>query len=164
MIVLRHATPQTHRGIVEAFVEHPNWNCDGHPNVWDGGNWTGHVVPASIFILWATHWLYGFIRLYFECQVRSKPYRSRTYFRFLCFPDQLPLEPIVKLVLPFMMPWLEVWLAHPDGYKNLICPVGTEREGHMSGEHIGNWAHASMYPGFMISGLVDLICIGLEAR
>ncbi len=66
------------------------------------------------------------------------------------------------------MPWLnialELYLAHIkyDGYKRLICPEGTARAGHIHGNNIGSWQHAYMYPGFIVSGLVDLVHVFVE--
>ena len=37
-------------------------------------------------------------------------------------------------------------------FRNVICAPGSQRAGHILGEHIGNWQHAYMYPGFVISG------------
>lgn len=36
--------------------------------------------------------------------------------------------------------------------RNVICSPGTVRAGHILGEHMGNWQHAYMYPGFIVSG------------
>lgn len=151
-----------YRGIVEEFVMHPNWNCDGHPNLWSGGNWLGHIFPAIIFITWASHWTLGFVRHYFECLAKNQPYHSKTTFRFLWFPERWPLEALVKFFLPMLNILLELWLAHADGFKYLICAKDTPRAGHMWGEHIGSWAHASMYPGFIVSGFVDLLALRID--
>ncbi len=36
--------------------------------------------------------------------------------------------------------------------RTLYCPAGTAREGHFFGNHLNNWQHASMYPGFILAG------------
>jgi len=148
----------------ETMLEDPMWNCDGTPNYHPGGgNWLGHVFPGTIFIFWGCHWLLGFIRHYFECQQHSRPYVSKTCYRFLWCPERWPLEAYVKFLMPIINILLEVWLAHGwDGYKNVICYSGEKRGGRIYGEHVGNWQHAYMYPGFILSGLVDLVNLHTE--
>jgi len=38
-----------------------------------------------------------------------------------------------------------------------MCAEGELRAGHLVGNHINNFQHASMYPAFFVSGLVDLL-------
>ncbi|GAX80041.1 hypothetical protein CEUSTIGMA_g7480.t1 [Chlamydomonas eustigma] len=143
--------------LFEQFIDHPNWYCDGTPNLFPGGNWLGHVFPGTLFILWASHWLLGFVRHYHEGLQQGLPYVSKAYYRVLWFPERWPMEPIVKASLPALNIMLELWLAHPGGYRELSCSVGTPRAGHFIGNHLNNWQHAYMYPGFIISGVVDLV-------
>ncbi len=51
------------------------------PNLFPGGNWIGHVFPGTLFIVWASHWLLGFVRHYFECIRHRIPYRSKACYR-----------------------------------------------------------------------------------
>ncbi|GAX83462.1 hypothetical protein CEUSTIGMA_g10887.t1 [Chlamydomonas eustigma] len=151
--------------LAEKFIEAPMWECDGVANIQPGGgNWLGHVFPGSLFVFWASHWLLGFVRQYFECQRQGRPYTSKTCYRFLWFPESWPLEAITKFLMPIVNMLLEVWLAHIglEGYKYLICPSGTSRAGHIYGENIGNWQHAFMYPGFIVSGVIDLVHTWVE--
>jgi hypothetical protein len=143
--------------LLEQFIDHPNWYCDGTPNLFPGGNWLGHVFPGTLFILWASHWLLGFVRHYHEGLQGGLPFVSKSCHRVLWFPERWPIEPTVKAALPALNIVLELWLAHPGGYRELSCPAGTPRAGHFIGNHLNNWQHAYMYPGFIISGVVDLV-------
>jgi len=142
----------------QEFTQHATWFCNGSANVFEGGNWIGHVFPGTLFIIWSAHWLLSFVRQYYEQLLNSEPYTSRTCFRVLWFPKHWPLESAIKVSLPPLCMLLELWLAHKGGYRRLICG-GEARAGHMIGNHINNWQHAAMYPGFIISGMVELLSL-----
>ena len=33
--------------VFESFLEHPTWFCNGTANIFEGGNWLGHVFPGT---------------------------------------------------------------------------------------------------------------------
>ena len=51
----------------------------------------------------------------------------------------MPLEAGVKLGLPALSMVLELWLAHPGGYRRLVCPGDEPRAGHFISNHVNNW-------------------------
>ena len=141
--------------VFQQFILSPNWSCDGTPNISRAGNWKGHVFPGCIFLVWSTHWLIAWVKKVH--QTRPEEYQASSTFRLLdLVPDRYPLEAIVKSTLPMLNILLELWLAHEGGYRRLVCQQGTLRQGHLIGNHVANWQHAMMYPGFIISGLTDL--------
>lgn len=80
------------------------------------------VLPSTpllgtLFIFWASHWLLGYVRHYYEGQKRGEQFRSKTCYRFLWFPEAWPMEAVVKAAFPLVAILLELWLAHPGGYR-----------------------------------------------
>lgn len=90
-----------------------------------------------LFLVWASHWLLGFVRHFHESKRRGAPYCSRAYFSLLGLPDCL--EPAAKVGLPCLAMVLELWLAHSDGYRRLNCPAESSRAGHFDGDNLNNW-------------------------
>ena len=45
----------------------------------------------------------------------------------------------MKLGLPALSMVLELWLAHPGGYRRLVCPGDEPRAGHFISNHVNNW-------------------------
>jgi hypothetical protein len=142
--------------VFEDFIRMPNWSCDGGPNISRQGNWQGHVFPGCIFLFWSTHWLVAWARKAHESRFRGEPYQSTATLKLLGLVPW-PLEAWVKTVLPPFYILLELWLAHEGGYRRLVCPSGTAREGRFTGNHVNNWMHSGMMVGFSLSGVVDLV-------
>mmetsp|Transcript_18651 Transcript_18651/g.47280 ORF Transcript_18651/g.47280 Transcript_18651/m.47280 type:complete len:301 (-) Transcript_18651:366-1268(-) len=86
----------------------------------------------------------------------GEPYRSTSWHRVLWLPRAWLIEPIIKVVLIPVGMTSELLWAHTTGYRRLLCPAGTERAGHIIGNHINNWQHAAMYPAFLVSGITDI--------
>ena len=77
-------------------------------------------------MLWATHWLLGFIRhCLFDCHEAAASdgsaghdelppeYCSKSFYRFLWLSDNCwPIESIMKATLPFLTMSQELYLAH----------------------------------------------------
>ena len=93
--------------------------------------------PGVLFLVWACHWLQGFVRHFHESKRRGAPYCSRASFSLLGLPDCL--EPDAKVGLPCLAMLLELWLAHSDGYRRLNCPAETSRAGRFDGDNLNNW-------------------------
>jgi hypothetical protein len=136
------------------------FHCNGSSITEGGGSWIGHVWPSIFISFWATHWLFGNIRKYLNSS-RQEPYVSESYCTGVLMFWGGPVEPIVKVVFPFLAMTLELWLAHSDGYRRLICPEGEVRAGHFQALFLANWQHAAMYPAFIVSGLVELLSMKL---
>eukprot|EP00798_Chlamydomonas_sp_ICE-L_P011129 gene11129-18749_t len=73
---------------LEEFMEHPKWFCNGESvvgdsgdfmdhvlPVGDGGDFRGHVFPGVMFLIWATHWLFGATVKYHRAKKADKRLR-----------------------------------------------------------------------------------------
>lgn len=166
--------------LFEQFIDMPTWRCDGETNMWDGGSWVGHLLPGLAFLVWATHWMIGVFHVYFESQVRNQPYHSRACYSLPGLPASWRIEAVLKILAAPIAISAELYLAHCSSgtckFRNLYCPhkdysgsahtawsLANVREGHFDGGHVNNWQHASMYPAFFVSGLVDLMTPATEA-
>ncbi|BDA48314.1 Transmembrane protein 45B [Coccomyxa sp. Obi] len=116
------------------------------------GTWPGHVLPGSFFLIWSSWWLFSTFRLQLQA-TRQAPFRSCAWFPFSwgVRGKQLPLEPILKVLLPFLGINAELWAGHTS-YRNLYAADGRFETGNLQ-----DWQHSAMYAAFLISGLVDLI-------
>lgn len=149
------------------FTEHPIWLCDGEPGLYPGGSWAGHFLPGLLFLLWGAHWWQGTYRAYFQALARNEPFQSSGTYGLLMLPKEV--ESLVKVLLPPFAIITELYWAH-DQYQSMLCGVPSAKDllelnvtaqafrtGHMDASNVNNWQHASIYPGFIVSGLVDLL-------
>ncbi|GIL88175.1 hypothetical protein Vretimale_14091 [Volvox reticuliferus] len=135
---------------------HGIWQCDGEPFMHEGGSWFGHLGPGIVMFIWGLHWSQGAFRNYFiSRRSKGQEYRAQTTYTLWRFPAVS--ESVCKTFLPMIVMSVELYFAHRGGWRTLICPAGTKREGHFYGPHMGNWQHAAMYPPFILSGFVDLM-------
>jgi hypothetical protein len=119
-----------------------------HP---EHGTWEGHILPGTFFIIWASWWMYSNFRLYFKASAK-RPYKSRSWYEFPGTCGRWPVEPVVKMLLPFIGMNLELWAGHVS-YRRMYDPA----TGHFEQGNIQDWQHAAMYSAFLVSGVVDLI-------
>eukprot|EP00198_Chlamydomonas_reinhardtii_P006007 XP_001695343.1 predicted protein [Chlamydomonas reinhardtii] len=140
---------------------HGMYFCDGEPVMTEGGSWIGHFMPGVVFLLWGVHWMQGIFRKYFDSRRPKGPeYRAQTVHGLGRVPAYV--ESCCKAFLPMIAISLELYFAHKGGWRTMVCPAGTPRAGHFYGPHMGNWQHASMYPPFILAGLVDLVGYEVE--
>lgn len=125
------------------------------------GSLEGHLVPGTVFILLSMWW---YIKIVFSCVKRKKealvksrisdnaliPANHRVHLWFPCRlkSRQLPVEPVAKTVLALFGAALE--LLYENQYR-LLDP-----KGNFVQSHLNNYAHATMFSIFALSGAVDL--------
>ncbi|KAK9803119.1 hypothetical protein WJX73_006959 [Symbiochloris irregularis] len=114
------------------------------------GTWEGHVLPGSFFLIWSTWWLFSNFRLYLRSSTKF-PYISRSWYEWPWWVRSVPLEPLFKVVFPFIGINMELWAGHVS-YRRLHDDLGRFQLGNMQ-----DWQHSAMYAAFMVSGIVDLI-------
>ena len=78
------------------------------------GAFKGHLLPGCFFLIWGTYWLVSVYRAHLQ-STDKKPYKSRAWYPFP-WPKQLPLEPLLKVVFPFIGINGELWAGH-DHYR-----------------------------------------------
>lgn len=100
------------------------------------GTWPGHVLPGSFFLIWSAWWMFSVFRLGTCCitgqlaalswsrqlsccgcrlQLKTSTkagYLSRSWFEFPWLLRNVPLEPWLKLALPFVGANAEIWAGH----------------------------------------------------
>ncbi|KAK9807527.1 hypothetical protein WJX72_001620 [[Myrmecia] bisecta] len=119
----------------------------GHPI---HGARLGHYLPGWFFVFWGSWWILSVFRLHFKSSAKT-PFASRGWFEWPTWvPGNLPLEPIAKVVMPFIGILGELWLGH-DAYQPLYL------DGKFNEHQLQDWQHSAMYLAYLISGLVDLV-------
>ena len=116
----------------------------------------GHILPGSIFVIWGAWWAYNVCVSILRASP-SRPYKAQPWFR-VGWRRLAALEPLTKVLLPFLAISVELYWDHKD-YRYLYCPPGTKWAGRFAVTHMNNWQHTSIYPGFVLSGVVDLLCL-----
>lgn len=66
---------------------------------------------------------------------------------------------MLKILLPCIAISIELYFDHikDGGFQRLFCKAGTKRAGEFDLTNLNNWSHASSYPAFIFSGIVDLV-------
>eukprot|EP00892_Ulva_mutabilis_P005000 jgi/Ulvmu1/2872/UM146_0014.1 len=114
------------------------------------GSLGGHVLPGSFFLMWATWWFANIVSIQIHRAQQRKEFTSRSYYQST-YISKLPLEPLAKLILPFIGILGELWLSHGK-WRTLY-----DGEGQFIHGHLNNWQHSAMFGAVMVSGCVDLI-------
>eukprot|EP00955_Chlamydomonas_euryale_P004686 50254-Chlamydomonas_euryale.AAC.6 len=65
-----------------------------------------------LFVIWATHWLQGFIVQYYSGLKRGVPYQARAYYQLWRIP--VMTESWIKALLPIVCMALELKFGHED--------------------------------------------------
>lgn len=118
------------------------------------GAFLGHIVPGSFFLIWGIYWVLATFHAYLQTAAARRSFFPRAWY--LCpwgtsWMRQLPLEPIIKIVLPCIGILGELWLGHPS-WRTLIGP-----DKKFVVDNINDWQHSTMYACFAASGLTDLL-------
>lgn len=118
------------------------------------GAFLGHIVPGAFFILWGTWWLVATFHFYIQAAAARRGFASRAWYPVFFGPGWLrrvPLEPLIKIILPFIGINGELWLGH-ESWRTLNAP-----DGRFVVDNINDWQHSAMYASFMAAGAVDLL-------
>ncbi|XP_031571554.1 transmembrane protein 45B-like [Actinia tenebrosa] len=131
------------------------------------GSFIGHAVPGTMFILISIWWYAGALRVCFRNIMTSdsttlvhqrrkakadkdgKKIRNRAVYG--CMGGKLPFEPITKVSLAIIGILGE--LLYEKQWALL------DKEHNFVKEHLNNYAHASMFGFFGLSGIIDLVMI-----
>lgn len=75
------------------------------------GSLPGHALPGSFFLMWGMWWFANIVSIQIHRVQHRKDFTSRSYYHS-SYLSKLPLEPLAKLVLPFIGILGELWLSH----------------------------------------------------
>jgi len=146
---------------MDGDVEMPEIGCDSMMLGDKHGNWEGHILPGTLFLVWGFHWMVSsFYRYAQSMQKNGAPYRSRStepifpFWSWTAKFNKYPMEAILKVVICFFLFFLQI---NYQTYKNIICTSDEKRAGHIDTSHVASWAHASMNLGYMVSGMVEIV-------
>lgn len=104
--------------------------------------------------IWGTWWAVATFWRYLSCAALRRGFQSRPWHTVPWGPravQTLPLEPIIKMVLPAFGILGELWLGH-EQYMALYVSDGKFNVGN-----INDWQHSMMYFAFIASGAIDLL-------
>ena len=143
------------------------------------GSLGGHVLPGSFFIVYGCWWVFISFWLQLTTSKSRKACSSShanssiSYAHFkrdiqlgrLTYIPQpfcihIPFEPLFKIILSFIGVMVETFLSAGDGKIVAQAYVIYEEDG--SFRSLSKLQHITMYSGFLLSGVVDLI--GLVLR
>ena len=129
------------------------------------GGFIGHVIPGTLFVLFAAWWFIGEILQNVRRRATSLKRGSNTQTTkdeaqfeavplvwYPCYGQKIskvPVEPMLKVVLVVCGVLVELPLSHS---ATLL-----EENGDFVSNNLPNYQHAMMYCFFGLSGLVDLV-------
>lgn len=107
------------------------------------GNFGGHALPGSFFIIFSLWWTWQAFRRYHHSKQKNLPFQSSVTFHADCLPrcKSLQWEGILKVFFTSVGLAIEIITAYKDGHF----------------VHIGNGQHATMFFFFGLSGVVDIL-------
>lgn len=135
------------------------YHCDG--TAWfpygygRPSSWTVHFLAGLTFLAWGFHWMVSASFIYFKSNPH-RPYTARASFRFPSFLRHLPIESVLKIMVPAFAVLTQLWWAHGQWWS-FTCPSWETRAGRMDPTHIDSWINSWGMFMFMISGVVDLL-------
>lgn len=118
------------------------------------GGYLGHILPGVFFIIWGVWWMIATFNTYLRCASARKGFVSRPWYLAFFGPTWLrtiPLEPLIKVILPSIGILGELWLGH----SSWMTLLGAD--GKFVVDNINVWQHAAMYLAFVVSGAVDML-------
>ena len=127
------------------------------------GAFLGHIVPGLFFAVWGTWWLFALFDTYLNAMALSShrssststlQFTSKPWYRVFFGPlwlRRMPLEPMLKVILPFIGILGELWIGH-ESWRTLVAP-----DGKFVVDNINDWQHSAMYLAFCMSGVMDLV-------
>ena len=139
------------------------------------GSLAGHVLPGVIFLIYGINWLVLSIITHLKHSTRqqksSKLKReSASFFKYkhdhglsrksyipLPFSPRIPVEPIIKIILPSVGIVAEFFFDVVDGRLVATTYSAFRKDGTFGGQ--GKLHHITMYSAFLLSGVLDLVSL-----
>lgn len=138
------------------------------------GSLAGHVIPGTFLILYGLAWCVLSIWLHltsrktptakkFRClrkTVSKDTLQQRSWLPLCCCPN-IPLEPILKICLPALAIFIELFLdySYEGGKKRVVWRVYRAYTDDGLIRDQAKLHHVTMHSGFLLSGVVDILAI-----
>lgn len=109
------------------------------------GNFPGHALPGSFFILFALWWVIQTFHRYYGTRKKNARFTSTATFKFSCLCGKLkdmPLEAYFKLICVSVGFGLEIYTGFSKEWRFV---------------NLGNGQHATMFFFFGFTGVVDIL-------
>ena len=157
------------------------------------GSFSGHVLPGSFFVLYGAAWIILAILTHLKSKTASfqgkktnRVKRDHIVMTGISFSEykrdhelsrkswlplpysavsRVPIEPIVKIILPFTGILVESFLSVIKDHDGKSRIVGSIYHIYQSDGYLNNLdklQHITMYGAFMLSGIVDILSILLK--
>ena len=152
------------------------------------GSFSGHVLPGSFFILYGVAWIILAMMTHLKSKAGSSQASKRnkrdhsmvngisffdhkrdiglsrkSWLPLPCSPlSRVPLEPIIKVVLPLIGILIEAFLNIIKDHQGKPHITGSvyhvyQSDGYLN--DLGKLQHITMYAAFVLSGIVDILTI-----
>lgn len=109
------------------------------------GNFGGHALPGSFFIVFALWWAVQMFHRYYTAKKRNAKFTSTAIFKCSClcgkFKD-LPVEAYLKIIFVSVGFFLEIYTGFSKEWRFV---------------NLGNGQHATMFFFFGFTGVIDIL-------
>ena len=149
------------------------------------GSFSGHVLPGSFFVLYGIAWIILAMITHLKSKTGSTQKKKtkrdqsmingvsffeykrdiglsrKSWLPFPCFSlSRIPIEPIIKIVLPFIGIFAEAFLNVIKDHEGKSHITGSvyhvyQSDGYLN--HLDKLQHITMYGAFVLSGIVDIL-------
>ena len=120
------------------------------------GSFPGHILPGSLFIVFAVWWTILITRRWIVCSKTSTPFVNTATYHCWCIARRVSAEGLFKIVVTSVGIVGELLAGTKPIRDNQVGMVGD-----YNGFYVGDIQHVSMYTFFLLNGIVDCI---LHAR
>ena len=153
------------------------------------GSFSGHVLPGSFFVLYGVAWIILAMLTHLKSKAggssqatgkkakhhsmvngvsffdykRDIGLSRKSWLPLPCSPlSRVPLEPIIKIILPFIGILVEAFLTVIKDHQGRPHITGSvyhvyKSDGYLT--DLGKLQHITMYGAFVLSGIVDILTI-----
>ena len=141
------------------------------------GSLAGHVIPGTFFVVYGLEWIVLSMWIDLKASAAkntSKESRCVTErnkkcedkiegqsWLPMCICPNFPLEPILKITLPAIGIFVEIFLDYGEHHQ-VVWRVYSLYDDHGVVQDQGKLHHTTMYSGFILSGIVDILVIFLN--
>lgn len=132
------------------------------------GSLAGHVIPGTFFVVYGLGWILLSIWADLKASAVKTGCKEARYgtkwnkkiekqaWLPVCICPSFPLEPILKITLPAIAIFIEIFLDYGE-HQEVVWRVYSVYNGHGVVRDQGKLHHTTMHVGFLLSGVVDIL-------